>query len=70
MADLSKVKYLFNKAKEEKEKIKPIYNDILELTDPFSRIKDEGKMTLETMRDNVDSEVLSSIDALCSYIMS
>ena len=70
MYDLSRVKYLFNKAKEEKDKIKPVYNSILELTDPFSRIKDEGKLTLESMREDVDSEVLSSIDALCSYIMS
>ena len=70
MADLSKVKYLFNKAKEEKEKIKPVYNDILELTDAFQVIKDEGKLELGSMRDTVDSEVLSSIDALCSYIMS
>ena len=70
MADLSKVKYLFNKAKEEKEKIKPIYNDILALTDPFQTIRDEGKLKLTDMRNDVDSEVLSSIDALCSYIMS
>ena len=69
MADLSKVKYLFNKAKEEKDKIKPVYNDILELTDAFQVIKDEGRLTLESMRDSVDSEVLSSIDALCSYII-
>ena len=69
MLDLSKVKFLFGKAEEEKAKIKPVYNDILELTDPFQTIKDEGRLQLGSMRD-VDSEVLSAIDALCSYIMS
>lgn len=67
--DLTKVKYLYEKSLEDKDKIKPIYNEVLELTDPFQVIKDEGKIELGTQRD-VDSDVLSSIDTLSSYIMS
>ena len=67
--NLSKVKFLHTKAVEEKNKIKPIINEILELTDAFQVVKDEGKQEITSMRE-VDSEVLSSIDSLCSYIMS
>lgn len=69
MVDLEKVKYLYDKAVEDKDQIKSVYNDILELTDPFQTIKDEGKVELGTQRD-VDSDVLTSIDTLSSYIMS
>lgn len=67
--DLKKLKFLYDKAVEEKDNIRDIYNDILELTDPFLTIKDEGKTEIGEMRD-VDSDVLSSIDTLGSYIMS
>lgn len=70
MADLKKIKYMYDKAVEEKDLIKPIYNSIYELTDPFYTIKDEGKQELGTQRDIVDSDVVSSIDVLVSYIMS
>lgn len=67
--DLKKLKFLFDKASEEKGSIRTVYNQILEYTDPFQTIKDEGKTELGAMRD-VDSDVLSAIDTLSSYIMS
>lgn len=69
MIDLEKAKYLYNKAIEDKDNIKPIYNSILELTDAFQTIKDEGKTEIGSMRE-VDSDVISAIDTLGSYIMS
>lgn len=69
MVDLNKAKFLLGKAQEDKDQIRNIYNEILELTDCFSTIKDEGKIELGTQRE-VDSDVLSAIDTLASYIMS
>lgn len=67
--DIGKLKYMFSKAEEDKNNIKTIYNSVLELTDTFATIKDEGKVELGAQRD-VDSDVLSAIDTLVSYIMS
>lgn len=67
--DLKKLKFLYDKAVAEKNNIRDTYNNILELTDPFDVIRDEGKTSIGAMRD-VDSDVLTSIDTLCSYIMS
>ncbi len=64
-----KLKYLLDTAKERKDEIKPIYNRVLNLVDPFVNIKDEGKKTLETQR-KIDSTVVDAIDALVSFIMS
>lgn len=63
------VEYYLKTAKEQKEQIKPIYNEILELVDPFTKIDDAGKQTLGEMR-NVDSTVVDAIDAYRSFIMS
>ncbi|MGL5056828.1 MAG: portal protein [Fusobacteriaceae bacterium] len=63
------IKHFYDKAVEEKDAIKTIYNDVLELTDPFSKIDDSGKQTLGELR-NIDSTVIDTIDAFRSFIMS
>lgn len=63
------IQYFYEKAVEEKDAIKPIYNEVLELTDPFAKIDDAGKQTLGELRD-IDSTVVDAIDAFRSFIMS
>lgn len=70
LVETSRIKYYLDRAIEEKNAIKPSYNAILELTDMFSVIRDEGKQTLNTSTRNIDSDILDSISALVSYIMS
>lgn len=68
--DLNTIKYYFSKATEEKEQIKPLYNSILELTDVYSTIKDEGRQEFSDAGREVDADVLDAISSLVSYIMS
>lgn len=63
------LKYYLDAAKTEKDDIKSIYNEVLELTDPFAKIDDAGKQKIGEMRD-VDSTVVDAIDAYRSFIMS
>lgn len=63
------IKHFFDKAQEEKDAIKSIYNEVLELTDPFAKIDDAGKQKLGELRD-IDSTVVDAIDAFRSFIMS
>lgn len=70
MIEQEKLKFYLSKATEEKDAIKPIYNKVLELTDPFSIIKDEGKLDFNTSNRTVDSDILDSISSLVSFIMS
>lgn len=67
--EIEKIKDYFKRAQEEKNEIKSIYNEVLELTDSFYQITDESKTKLSSQR-NVDGDVLDSIENLCSFIMS
>lgn len=69
MINLDKVRYLYDQAVEQKELIKPIYNEVFELTDPFAIIEDGGKQSISASRD-VDGDVLDAIGSLNSFIMS
>lgn len=70
MVNVEKLKYLLSKAQEEKDAIRPIYNRVLELTDSFAVIKDEGRQVLSGSSRDVDSDILDAISALTSFIMS
>lgn len=69
LIESDRLKYYLTQAKTEKDDIKTIYNDVLELTDPFIKIEDAGKIKLSDMRD-IDSTVVDAIDAYRSFIMS
>lgn len=64
-----KIEYYLNEAKIRKGDIRGIYNQILDLTDPFSRISDTGVIDFSSRRE-IDSSVTEAIDALKSFIMS
>jgi len=67
--DKERAKYFLDEAISMKNDIRPIYNEVLDLTDPFATISDDGTSKLGSQRD-VDSDVLDNIDALVSFIMS
>lgn len=69
LVDKKRLEHYLVSAQEKKDEIRDMYSKVLEYTDPFSTIKDEGKKTISEQR-NIDSSVLSSIDTLVSFIMS
>lgn len=69
LIDKKLLEYYLGVATERKDEIKGIYNEVLEYTDPFTKIADSGRQVLGDQRE-VDSSVVDSIDALKSFIMS
>ncbi|MGL5714325.1 MAG: portal protein [Paraclostridium sp.] len=69
LIDKKRLDYYLATAKERKDEIRPMYSEVLDYTDPFSSIKDEGKKTVSEAR-KIDSSVIDSINTLVSFIMS
>jgi len=69
LVNKSKLQWYLAEAKSRKSDIRTVYNRVLDLTDTFAKINDNGKPILESQRE-VDSAVTDSIDALKSFIMN